>query len=108
MTIELKALKGTLLKRMYCKLDGGKNYTTKEEDMTSTLESIAKGWLTSDDLESWIESLKEDLAKTPEQRAAESEVFIEELSRAEAEQEYNERMSRRYDHDEWTDFWASR
>ena len=94
-------LKGVLMHR---KLTAG--YSTKEDVIKDTT-MIFDGSEDSAIVE-WIDWLREELSKTPEQREAESEKFIEELAEREAMQEYEERMSRRHDRDEWDDFWADR
>ena len=99
--LEQKILKATLMLRKL-----GNKYQTKEEQIAEFTE-----WYTEErevDLDEWIDSMREDLAKTPEQREEESRQFIEELSQREAELEYQERMSRRHDRDEWDDLWDDR
>lgn len=101
MTINQKILKATLLLRKW-----GNTYQSKEEQIAEFTE-----WYTAEnekDLDTWIDSLKEDLAKTPEQLEEESRNFCEELAELEAQQEYEERVNNRYDHDEWYDLWTDR
>lgn len=101
MTLEQKILKATLMLRRL-----GNTYQTKEEQIAEFAE-----WYTKEneaELDRWIASMREDLAKTPEEREAEMEAFREELAEREAMMEYEERMSRRNDRDEWDDLWEDR
>jgi hypothetical protein len=58
--------------------------------------------------EEWVEWLREELAKTPEQREEESRIACEEMAEREAEELYQELQSMRYERDEWDDLWADR
>lgn len=101
MELKLKILKATLMLRKL-----GNKYQTKEEQIAEFTE-----WFTADreaDLDEWIEGLREELNKTPEQREEETRMISEEVARREAEQEYNERMANRSDRDEWSDLWEDR
>lgn len=102
MTVEQKVLKAVLLLRRFNK------YQTKEEQIAECFDFLDKGYLTEEDIDDWINSLREELAKAPEQREEESQRFVEELSEREAQMEYNERMSARYERDEWDDLWDDR
>ena len=102
MTVEQKVLKAVLLLRRFNK------YQTKEEQIAECFNSLDKSYLTEEDIDSWIDSLREELAKTPEQREEESRKFVEELSYREALMEYEERMSARHERDEWDDLWDDR
>lgn len=101
-------LKATLMRRRLC------DYLTqtKEEELAEYHElynaDTVHGEDTDASLRDWIDSLREDLAKTPEEREAESERFCEELAEREAEMEYAERMAMRHGRDEWDDLWADR
>ena len=64
----------------------GNRYTTKEEQVAEVKGWFDKGYMTDSSLQDWIESLKEDLAKTPEQLETESEELLERLCEADAEQ----------------------
>lgn len=64
----------------------GNKYSTKEKQIAEVNEWFAKGHMTDEQLQEWIDGLKEDLAKTPEQLEEESRQFLEELMEAEAEQ----------------------
>ena len=72
----------------------------KEEQIAEQLE-----WLKDPEyakiFDEWIDSLREDLKKTPEQREKESEEYLEELLEREAEQVREEILSMRHDRDEW-------
>ena len=99
MTLQQKILKATLMLRKL-----GNRYQTKEEQLVEF-----KNWYTAEresELDEWIEGLKEELAKTPEQLEEESQKFCEELAKRETEMEYQERMRCRHDRDEWNDYWA--
>lgn len=71
----------------------GNRYTTKEEQVTEVQGWFDKGYMTDSSLQDWIESLKEELVKTPEQLEAESEELLERLCEAEAEQARQEMES---------------
>lgn len=94
-------LKGVLMVRRLC--DNG---VAKDEDLARTREWYAGSDL--DDLRRWVDSLREDLMKTPEQREEESRIACEELAEAEARMEYEERMAMRSDRTEWDDLWEDR
>lgn len=64
---------------------------TKEELMEEMFYWYSEENMPSVDLDGWINSLREDLKKTPEQREAEAEAFAEELAESEAEWEYEHR-----------------
>lgn len=64
----------------------GNRYTTKEEQVAEVQGWLDKGYMTDSSLQDWIESLKEELVKTPEQLEAESEEFLERLCEADTEQ----------------------
>ena len=101
MTLDQKILKATLMLRRW-----GNTYQTKDVQRAEFTK-----WYTAEnekDLDEWIQSLREDLAKTPEQLEEESRQFIEELAEREAELEYQERMSMWHERDEWDDLWDDR
>lgn len=102
MTIELKVLKGVLLLRKT------NTYTTKEEQIAELMDSLARGILDEKDIDEWIEFLKEDLVKTPEQREKEFEEWRESVAEYEAEQALWECRSWRHERDEWDDLWDDR
>lgn len=99
----LKVLKGVLMMR---KLDA--KSLTKEEQIAHNLEYIEKGWLDDKGLDEWINGLREELAKTPEQREEEARQFREELCQREGEMAQQEMAYIRHDRDEWDDLWADR
>ena len=78
----------------------GNTSKSKEEQIAEQLE-----WLKDPEyakiFDEWIDSLREDLKKTPEQREKESEEYLEELLEREAEQVREEILSMRHDRDEW-------
>lgn len=67
-----KILKAVLLLRK-C----GNKYDTKERQIYDEERYYELGWITNKDLDEWIKQLKEELAKTPEQKEAESKEYIE-------------------------------
>ena len=104
MAIEQKVLKAILMLRKL-----GNKSQTKEEQIAEQLQWLSEDYgFTEESIDEWIGWLREKLAKTPEQREAESEQFIEELSEREAQMEYEERMSARRERDEWDDLWDDR
>ena len=82
----------------------GNIYKTKEEQIAEQKDWIAKGIYTDDSFHEWIDWMREELAKTPEQREQESDAVCEEMAEDEAELEYDNRNYR----DEWDDLWADR
>ena len=77
--IQQKILKGVLLLRK-C----GNTYNTKEWQIHEQEEWFKLGWMTEKDLDDWICSLKEELAKTPEQKEKESLEYINWLMECDA------------------------
>ena len=71
----------------------GNRHTTKEEQVAEVQGWLDKGYMTDSSLQDWIEGLKEELVKTPEQLEAESEEFLERLCEADAEQARQEMES---------------
>ena len=100
-------LKAVLLLRRW-----GNKSQSKEEQIAQEKRWLAEDPTYRDGYEEWIESLKEDLAKSPEQREEGARIASEEL--AEAEAEYDAKMAReemewlRHERDEWDDLWADR
>lgn len=85
---EQLVLKAVLLLRKV-----GNKSTTKEEQLQEVKDWFTNGYMTDLSLQEWIDGLKEELTKTPEQREAESEDFLEKLCEAEAEQARQEMES---------------
>lgn len=83
-----------ILKAVLLLRKAGNKYSTKEEQVAEVNEWFAKGHMTDEQLQEWIDGLKEELAKTPEQLEEESRQRIEELMEAEAEQACREMESR--------------
>lgn len=81
-------LKAVLLLRI-----AGNRYTAKEEQLQEVRDWFSKGYMTDESLQEWIDGLKEEIAKTPEQRKAESLELEERLSEYEAEQARQEMAS---------------
>ena len=96
-------LKAVLMLRRY-----GNTYSTKEEQIAEQKEWIENGLQTPASFFEWIDWLREELAKTPEQREAESEQNCIEMAEREAEYEYEERNYWRHERDEWDDLWDDR
>lgn len=103
MNSDMMILKAVLMLRRV-----GNKSTTKEEQIAEVKDWVSAGYYEDGDLENWIQSLREELAKTPEQIEEESRIFCEELAEREALAEYEERMSREDDRDEWFDYWNDR
>ena len=85
MVSEQKILKAVLMLRR-C----GNKYQTKEEQIAEQKKWLALDSAYADRFDSWIDSLREELAKTPEQREKESRCFCEKLAEWEAEALYQE------------------
>ena len=85
MISEQKILKAVLMLRR-C----GNTYLSKEEQIAEQKEWLEMDPGYADRFDDWIDSLREELAKTPEQREDESRRFCEELAEMEAEQLYRE------------------
>lgn len=75
-----------ILKAVLLLRKAGNKYSTKEEQLQEVRDWFAKGYMTDESLQEWIDGLKEELAKTPEQLEAECEERLEELMEFEAEQ----------------------
>lgn len=100
MTIKLKILKATLMLRRL-----GNTYQTKEEQIAEFTE-----WYNEEneaDLDEWIDSLRADLQKTPEELEAEAEEFREYLMDREEEM-FEAEFGGRHHRDEWDDLWSDR
>ena len=91
MTIDQKILKGVLLMRAT-----GAVYLSKEEQLADITRWTKESYFTEADMDAWIDSLKDELAKSPEQREAESAAFIEELCEYEAREAAAEAWGWRY------------
>lgn len=108
MTTNLLILKAYYIYKQACELDGGKCYWEKTEFIESEKDSARRGIMTDSDFVEWIDSLKADIAKTPEQRAEEAQAWVEELAERDAMEAYYEIQSMRHERDEWDDFWDDR
>ena len=93
-------LKGVLLLRRF------NRSTTKEEQIAELKEWAEKEYFTEKDFYEWIDSLKVELKKTPEQREEESRIACEEMAEQDAEWEYEHRHTN--SRDEWDDLWDDR
>ena len=100
MEYNLKILKATLMLRKL-----GNKYDTKEEQRAEFSE-----WFIGreDALDAWINDLREELAKTPEQREREMEQAREAMLKREAITAAHELESMRDNRDEWDDLWDDR
>ena len=98
-----KILKAVLMLRKL-----GNTYTSKEEQIAEQKEWIANGYYSDGSFDEWIDWMRDELAKTPEQREEESRSACEEMAEREAEMEYQERMASRHYRDEWDDLWDDR
>lgn len=88
---EQNILKAVLLLRKF------NTYQTKEEQIEEVKEYFSKGYMTDESLQEWIDGLKEELAKSPEQLEAEAEERIERMCELDAEQARQEMESCRYE-----------
>ena len=108
MTIDEKIAYAVDLLLKLRKEDGTEHRKSREEEI-----ELAR-WMYVDDpdamgekaLDEWIEFLKGELAKTPEQREAERLAESEEMAEREAEMDYIMRMNSRYERDEWDGRWS--
>lgn len=103
--LDQKILKAVLMLRRW-----GNKYQTKEEQIAEQYRWLKDDPTYEERLDEWIDSLREDLALTPEERRAKEEWELEEyLIR---EEELERREAARYyednDRDEWDDLWADR
>lgn len=75
--IYLKILKAILLLRNF------NRYNPKEVQINEQINNYLKGYLTEDELDEWIIWLKEELAKTPEEKEKESQEYLDWLMKQE-------------------------
>lgn len=99
MSVDLKILKAILMLRRW-----GNKYQTKEEQIAEQHQWLKDDPTYAERLDEWIDSLREDLAMTPEERRAKEEREFEESLIREEEWE----MYRPRERDEWDDLWADR
>lgn len=88
--IDLKSLKGVLLLRK-----AGNKFSSKEEQIAEQKRWLKEGFITEKSIDEWIDSLKEELAKTPEQKEKESAEMIEwlmECDAREAEKDFDDKF----------------
>lgn len=88
MTRELNILKAVLLWRKV-----GNTYHTKEKQIKEINRYFEKGYMSDESLQEWIDSLKAELSKSPEQVEAETKEHIERLCELDAEQARQEMES---------------
>lgn len=105
MNTDQKILKAILMLRRW-----GNKYQTKEEQIAEQHRWLEDDPTYAERLDGWIDSLREDLALTPEERRAKEErEFEESLIR---EEEWERKQAAMYytdhDRDEWDDLWADR
>lgn len=79
--LEQKILKGVLLLRR-C----GNKYSSKETQIAEQKKWLESGYYSEEDLDKMILDLKEELAKTPEQKELESKEYIEWLMKKELQE----------------------
>ena len=99
MSIDLLILKAVLLLRK-----AGNKYQTKEEQIEEQREWLWNGYTSRESLNEWIDELKREIAKTPEEQERESLELIDrlceydarELEREAREQERKERDADAY------------
>ena len=104
MTNDLKILKAILMLRQW-----GNKYQTKEEQIAEQHRWLKDDPTYAERLDEWIDSLREDLALTPEERRAKEEREFEESIIREEEWDLREQsMYRERERDEWDDLWADR
>lgn len=103
LSVEQKLLKGVLMMRRL-----GNKSQSMEEQMEEQKRWLKEDPSYADRLDEWIDSLREDLAKTPEQLEEESRLLIEEMSEYEWMQAESELASMRHVRDEWDDLWDDR
>lgn len=99
-----KVTDNDILKAVLMLRRNGNTYSTKEEQIAEQREWLAKGYYSEGEFFGWIDWLREELAKTPEQREEESRIACEEMAEREALMEYEDHHYR----DEWDDLWADR
>ena len=98
--IERKILKAVLmLKRLI-----PNHPQTKEDLIKEQLEWYTAGFTTDEMIDEWIDALREDMKKTPEQREEENRIDYEENAVWTLDYE----ISERYYRDEWDDLWLDR
>lgn len=104
---ELKILKAVLMLRRL-----GNKYQSKEEQREEQRRWLeAGGEEYSAIFNEWIESMREDLAKSPEELEAERKAEFELFLEREAEWDYwdyKEQLRMREELDEWDDLWSDR
>jgi len=99
-----KILKAVLMLRRW-----GNKSQSKEEQIKEQKRWLEKDPTYAERFDEWIQSLREDLAKPPEQLEAEHEREFAEFLEREAEWDLREQqMYRDHSHDEWDDLWADR
>lgn len=77
--LQQKILKGILMLRVF------NRYQSKEEQIAELYDWYQKGYLTENQIDDWIDSLREDMHKTPEQLEEESRIVCEEMAERELE-----------------------
>ena len=98
-----KILKAVLMLRKL-----GNTYTSKEEQIAEQKDWIANGYYSDGSFDEWIDWMRDELAKTPEQREEESRIACKEMAERDAEETYWEIRSMRHERDEWDDLWDDR
>lgn len=93
-----------ILKAVLMLRELGNKYQSKEEQIAEQKQWLADDPTYAERFFEWVDSMRADLQKTPEEREAESERIFDEMRELEAETEYQEWDYR----DEWDDLWADR
>lgn len=99
--MDQKILKAVLMLRQL-----GNKYQSKEEQIAEQEKWLKLDKDYAEQFDEWIDWMRNELAKTPEQREEESRIASEMM--AESEWEYEEHISTREYRDEWDDLWDDR
>lgn len=98
-----------ILKAVLMLRESGNKYQSKEDQIAEQKEWLERGYYGDGEaFVEWIDGLREELQKTPEQREEESRIACEEMAKREAEELYWEIQSMRHERDEWDDLWDDR
>ncbi len=98
---DLEILKAVLMLRR-C----GNKYQSKEEQIAEQKQWLRDFPEYAEGFDDWVDSMREDLKKTPEQRAAEEEAELQYTIERESEIVRKQEMEMfRNDRDEWDDYW---
>lgn len=102
--LDQKILKAVLMLRRW-----GNKSQSKEEQIAEQYKWIEADPEYANSLDGWIDSLREDLVMSQEERRAKEEKEFEEFLAREAEWDLQQQeMYRDRERDEWDDLWADR